>query len=322
MFRKIIFFSLLIFVLFLSNIVFATEEGGIVVKPYVIDEKAHAKDILEYDLVLKNNNDYKVDLYAVVNDILPEEGNRDFDYTADKSTSLSKWINIKRGAIEIFPGEEKHIPLKIKVNLSAKPGQYHSAIIFSSGHNRTQAEENAKKINQTKVLINIEIEDETIEKAQINYFKAQKNIFLKSPISFSLELRNLGNVNLSPHGDIYIYNRQGKEVGNLKINQDSVASLAPGESYIFKPSWPVSRLSGKFKARLNIFYGPNNEFTLQDVVYFYYLPWQRVIIFVGLILFTVIALTVFLFKKTYHHHHQNLPQANNNGVLDLRKRED
>ncbi len=320
MFRKIILiFCVLIVAVCIGGTVIAQEELGIEVSPYVIDEKAHAKDILEYDIILKNNYNHKVDLYAIVNDILPEEGNKDFDYGADKSISLSKWINIKRGVIELFSGEEKKIPLKIKVNLSAKPGRYHAVIIFSQGTNRTQAELEAKKKNQPKVLINIEVEKEIIEKAQIDYFAPIKNVFFKAPVLFSLELKNLGNKEIVPKGYINIYNRKGKEVATLDLNINN-NTISPAETKSFTIDWKPEKLSGRFKAKLNIFYGVNEDKILQDIVYFYYLPWQRVVIFVAFIFLIVIILTVFLFRKTYHHHPQISHHIHNNVVLDLKQK--
>ncbi len=319
MFRKIILISCVFIAIgYIGKIVTAQEEPGIKVSPYIIDEKVHAKDILEYDIILKNNYNHKVDLYAVVNDILPEEGNKDFDYKADKSVSLSKWINIKRGVIELSPGEEEKIPLKIKVNLSAKPGKYHAVVIFSQGTNRTQAELEAKKKNQPKILINIEVEDEIVEKAQIDYFSSAKNVFFKTPVSFFVKLENLGNKEITPKCSISIYNRKGREIDILDFNSENKA-ISPGETQSFSVDWNPKKVSGRFKAKLNIFYGQKEDKILQDIIYFYYLPWQRVVIFVGIIFLIVIALTIFLFKRTYHHtshtHHYI-----HNKILDLRQK--
>ncbi len=323
MFKKIILIlCVLIVVGVINKAVIAQEGSGIEVRPYVIDKKTHAKDILEYDIILKNNYNHKVDLYAIVNDILPEEGNKDFDYSADKSVSLSKWINIKRGVIELSSGEEKKIPLKIKVNLSAKPGKYHAVIIFSQGTNRTQAELEAKKKNQPKVLINIEVEDEIIEKAQIDYFSSAKNVFFETPISFFVKLENLGNKEITPKCLISIYDRKGKEVDTLDFNSENKI-ITPGKKQSFLVNWNPQKTSGHFKAKLSVFYGSKEDKVLQDIIYFYYLPWQRVVVFVSLICLIVITLTVFLFKKTYHHTPQASHYIHNirNGVLDLRQKD-
>lgn len=280
-------------------------QGGIVVSPVIIEQKAEARDILEFSLKITNNTYSKVDLYPIVNDISIKEGRQEFldPSLMDKSTSLARWVKISRGVIELWPGEEKEIPFEIQVNLSAKPGKYYTTITFAQGSNRPEAEERALKLNQPQVMLNIEVEEHIIEKAQILKFQTDKNFFLKFPVKFLLEIENIGNREIKPEGSINIYDRKGQEIASVDINQTQ-AGIASATKNLFENIWQTKKGFGRYKAVLRAEYGDKEKRDLQDTIYFWVLPWQTLIFLGGGLLVLIIVLFLVISKKLRYTKHR------------------
>lgn len=301
--------------------VFAQEAGGLSISPQIIDVKAKARDILEYDVKIKNNSDRRVTMYVLVYDLSPV--NNSYEIVApdklDKTTSITRWVNISRGAVELDPGQETSRKLTVEVNLRAKPGKYYAKIVFSRGRNITIAKENFEKSNQLELLLNIEVVENIVEKAQIQEFKALKNVFLTSPAVFNFSVNNSGNRDISPRGYLYIYNRKNQEVAKLPANPDSRA-IKPEENGQFAVSWDQGRSLGKFKAKLELEYGQKERHDLNETLYFWSLPWRLAAIFGSGLLFVIVILTILIFRKTY----AGAPSAgaflNHEPTVDLRER--
>lgn len=283
--------SILFVIIFLATVFsFALAQSEIVVSPTIIDQKAEARDLLEFSVKVTNNTSSKVNLYPIVNDISITE--------LDKSTSLARWVQISRGVIELWPGQTKEIPFSINVNLYAKPGKYYAVIIFAQGSTRAEAEQKALKLNQPQVLLNIEVEEHIVEGAQIKKFQTEKKFFLNFPVKFLSEIENTGNQEIKPAGFIHIYNRRGEEVGSIDINQTQ-AAIAPQAHNLFENIWqPEKEGLGQYKAVLAAEYGNGGKRDLQDTIYFWVIPWQLLIFFAGTLLALIILLSWLIFKKT------------------------
>jgi len=269
------------------------QNSGLVISPHIIDEKAQAGDLLKYNIKIKNESSKKANLYAMVNDMSESEGEMDFINPADldKSTSVARWIKFKRGVIELMPGEEIVVPLEINISGTAKPGKRFARIALPDGSNRTIANSNMSKKSYAQLNINIAIEENIIEKAQVKNFTSLKNVYLLPPASFRINLNNFGNKTIHPRGSIYIYNRRGEEVGNIDINPDA-NSIVAGDLWEQIIDWENTKGFGKFKAKLEIEYGEKDKRDLQDTVFFWFFPWKVLLTFFGItFLFLVLMIT-------------------------------
>ncbi len=240
------------------------------VAPAIIDLKAYPRDILSGKITITNNDSAKKDIYVFVYDISSETGQEQFldPSRADKSSSLANWLSISRGVIELLPKEQKEIDWRVDVNLSAKTGIYHSVIYFSDGTVRADAEKKLKEA--PKVLMNLEAREKIIESAQLKKFFAEKNYFFKTPAKFYFQMENIGNRAVFPEGEIIIYKISGEEIASLKIEGEN---MAPNEIKKMGKEWYFKNRAGKFKAFLDISYGPGKRF--QDTVFFWAIPFEE-----------------------------------------------
>ncbi len=300
-FYKLVVLSLILAVLSVLPLG-SLAQSEIIVTPVIIEAKAEARDILEYSakLAYSTGSTAKADIYAIVNDISMTEGGQEFidPYLLDKNTSLARWVQIDRGVIELWPGEEKEIPFSIQIFQNAKPGKYYATIAFARGATRPDAEEQSLKLNQPHILLNIEVEEHIVEKAQIKKFQTEKNFFFGSPIKFLLEIENIGNREIKPEGLIYIYNRKGQDIGSIDVNQ-AQAGILPAASNLFESIWQAKMGFGQYKAQLSAEYGSQEKRDLQDTVYFWVFP-RQILIFSGGFIFLIFILLLVVAKKPRH----------------------
>ncbi|MCK5510574.1 hypothetical protein KAI65_03475 [Candidatus Parcubacteria bacterium] len=317
----------LLIILFIFSLFFAAvfeqarADGGLEISPLIIDEKAKASEIIERIIKIKNNTEHKVSIYPTVNDLSMSEGKQEFlnPSSLDKTISLARWIRIKRAATQIMPGEEMEVPFSIEINQSAVPGKRYAIIFFPSASNRPLAEAKIDKENVPQIMVNVEIEDETVEKIQLINFSALAKTYFTWPIKFSVELKNIGNIALKPEGQVLIYNRREQYLDSLKFNEMS-ESIEAGEQKKIYLDWNAKKGIGKFKAKLELEYGEKDRRDLADTVYFWILPIPFVLFFVGGLFLITAFLVIYLFRKTYsarHHAYKHKP-IQEDGVLDLK----
>lgn len=261
--------------------------------PAVIDGKGKVREILHYSMTVVNTTKHLVTVYPWVTDIDTNEGNSgssDLAGTHEKelSESLARWIEVTRGSVDLLPGEQKDVPITIQINLNAKPGVYHSAIHLSAGGTRPDAE--ANKNDTMDVLVNIEVLDDINERLQLNTFVPAKGVFANETASFNYHIENIGNRGEVPHGKIRIYDKSGREVASVDANQDA-KRLEPSSKLMLSSVWASGNSFGRYKAMLDLEYGGRG--TLQDTVYFWVIPWKKLLgMFVSLIVLCVAAAIV------------------------------
>jgi len=283
-----------IFLLFFPLFVFAQDEISIL--PAIIDEKAQPGFLLSYSVTIENKTNSLVWIYPIVMDILPE-GGRVFPQKTfpERTKSLGSWVSIERGRIEIPPNNKVSLSLSIKVDPGAKEGVYYGVIVFARGHDYYEAEKNAISKREPELLLRFQVEENIVEKAEIKSFKTEKKFYLSGPVNFLLEIKNIGNREIIPEGEIFIYDRNQKEVSSLKINPQK-EKIGIQETKTFEISWQTKGGFGKYKALLSAEYGQKTKRDLQDTIYFSILSWQFLLIFVSFF-FVLIIFSLWLILR-------------------------
>jgi len=256
--------------------------------PMIIDGKGKPRDILSYTIVLRNESKRLLTIYPWVTNFTASSGTEPMpdSTSADLSTSLANWIEVTRGVISLEPGESKEVPVLIQINLAAIPGERHALIKFAHGTNRIEAESNAD--GTLTIPVNIEVVDDARESLQLGRFAPTKRWFTGEEATFNVALDNTGNRGIVPRGKIRIYDRRGAEVASLDANQDG-ERLEPSTHALLSAVWNADGEFGRYKAFLDLSYGENGLATLQDTVFFWIIPWPKVVgLFLSIMVVSVI----------------------------------
>ena len=216
--RTLICASALIALFAAPLVVFADTSMGLTVMPVVFDEKGKARDIINETITLSNTSTYPLELYSSVNDVNDATGQQPFQYAQNSSglsDSLSNWIELTRGVIDLAPGEVKSVPFVITINENAVPNMYHANITFGEGNTRDQAQAAAPLAT---VSVNLEVDADIKIAMQLNKFTSDNIVFTGDDVLFNYQLQNIGNQVVQPEGEIDIYDRngQGSRIGRCE----------------------------------------------------------------------------------------------------------
>ncbi len=289
------------------------------VSPTIIREMEKV-DVAEYDIKIKNNLESgNVGLYPLVYEVGVDGVYKYYDdQSLNQDSSLAKWIDFKRSVIELAPGQENIQKLRVRPSPNAKEGSYQAVIILSRGSTQLGAAEAAEKYNEAKITINLTIKAHIIERAEVSEFKPISPILTKSPLGFSLKIKNIGNRPVTPKGDVLLYTKNGKElssvsIGGQTIKPDQVGDYSVEIKFLGTP--------GRYKVKFLGEYGDGNK-ELQDIIYVLYLPAVVLTILIVLLLSLIGYLAVLINKRRMRKEggdNDTAEKGRNGYVINLKK---
>ncbi len=267
------------------------QSAQLTVTPVVIDEKAKARDIIKESVTITNTASHKLSIYPAVNNIEARDGEQQFtpaQGSEDLAASLANWIELSRGVIELSPGETKEVPFVIHVNLNAVPGTYHAQISFFAGTTRDEAQAAGALAT---VAVNLAVEEDVKEIMQLAKFTTGKFYLSGDDVRFDYLLENIGNQDLSPRGEIRVYDRTGAEVASVDVNKEGKA-VSPEQISQLASVWSAAQGFGPYKALITVYYGRGQTASVQDTIFFWIVPWKQLI---GLFVAGLAAVIFFAF---------------------------
>ncbi len=269
------------------------------VSPLIIDIEAEPRDTFTYDIKLKNNESRYLRLYASVNEIELGDTNEIKEFItpsmSDRTSTVTSWLEITRGRIELVDNEEKEIPLTVRINQNAKPGLYHAFVGFSSGSNRDIAQQSVIDGQGSGVILRIQVGSKQEEFLRLVSFTTDRFSFGPDKGLMTYVIENTGDVPLTPVGDIVIYDGKGKELTNLTIESDStLGPIEPGTQRTYTEKLPFTDRLGRNKAFLTIEYGETNRAAVYDTNFYFSIPWTYLLIIMILLTVVFAALVLIL----------------------------
>lgn len=298
-----------------------TQAANFSVSPVLIDVEVSPRDIVTKDITLKNESPNKITLYATVNEIAVDEGGAIKEFVSpvmtDRTNTVTSWLEIGRGRIELEVGETKTVPLTIRMNPKAEAGEYHALIGFVNTNKRPDAEARALAGEADGVIVKIAIEEKTNELLRISSFLIDRFVFAKDEGTITIEIENNGEDDATPNGEIIFYNSRGEEVSSMTVNSDN-NRIAPGEKTTITTKVPFHESLGRYKANLVLRYGADQQAAVFDTTQFFILPLPLLIgILVAIVLLSL--LVTYLLRRTFY---DELHEDDDGNALPLYVRKD
>ena len=292
-------------VLVLSCLVVApayTFASDVVINPIFIDLEVEGRDSITKDITLKNETDSKLVLYATVNEVAVNTTGEIMQFITpamtDRTDTVTSWIEITRGRIELEPKETKIVPLTVKINAYAKSGDYHAFIGFVSASKRFEAEAVALRGDANGVILKVAVEEKTDELLRINSFLIDRFVFNEAGSNIDLEIKNEGDSPVSPSGEIIFYNSRGEEISSVPVTVDG-ESIPGGESRTVSTKIPFNKELGRFKANVLLNYGTNQQAAVFNTTQFFMVPLPIVIgILIAIVIFSL--LLTYLLRRAFN----------------------
>jgi hypothetical protein len=299
MFAKKIIPTLFLFCLLFPSIGVANE---ITIRPFLIDETVEARDVLTRTITLTNQyQDRKLVVFATVNEISVDSAGEIKEFITpvmtDRTNTVTSWVEISRGRIELEPGATIEVPLTLRIHPYVKYGEYHVFIGFVPESTRPEAEKIALQGEAGGVIVKVTVADDIQESLRVGGFLIDRFVIVESDRNVSIKVRNDGELPSTPSGEVIFYNSKGEEVAAIPVNTSGTV-VAPGEEITLSEKLPIENDLGRYKANLDLKYGVNQKASLADTTFFYSLPLQLVLfIFFGILIITLFV--TLLFKRVF-----------------------
>lgn len=295
---QIIFFAVTLLFLATFNISYASELS---IRPFLIDNTLSPREVAKNTITIKSEyTSRKAVVFATVNEISIDVTGEIKEFVSpvmtDRTDTVTSWIEITRGRIEILPGETAEIPLTIRVHPHAKPGEYHAFIGFVEASDRPTAEAIALAGEAKGVIVKIVIADNREDSMKISGFKIDRFVTGDESRHIAIEIENTGDLASAPVGEIIFYDSRGNEVTSVPVNETG-KTVEPGKSVILESSVPIEGDLGRFKANVNLQYGSTQKASLYDTTFFYLMPMHLLLLLFGAIL-VISILFAFLVRRT------------------------
>jgi hypothetical protein len=230
------------------------------------------------------------------------------------------WVTFSEDEFTIQPNETKAITMTIELPPKAALGYYY-AVTFSRAESAATSGTQAAVEGATAIIVLLEAKVPSAKRdVVIERFAVNSRVYEFLPASFTVKLKNKGNIHLAASGNIFI-SRNGKQLGTIDVNRLQ-GNILPGSSREFSAEWsdgfpryqeltdqkgvtldkdgkpvqkldwnfntPLSKLRfGKYTATLLMAYSDGDkDVPLEATVTFWVIPWR----IIGTILLIAILL--------------------------------
>jgi hypothetical protein len=287
------------------------------VSPLLIEHATEARDLFEETVKITNTTDRKLRIFPTVNEItIGDEGEIKSFVPAsmsDNTTSITSWIEVTRGRVEINPGETIKIPVSFRIHPNAAPGEYHAFVGFGEGSKRDEVEAKVSTGRVPGVIVRLSLVEKRTEYLRLNRFNIDRFITTSNEAVVTYELENIGGLPITPTGEIIFYNSRGVEQQAIVTNPER-KTIEPNTSMVFEQTIPDIGVVGRHKALLNVEYGTAMRANLYDTTYFNIVPVVYLALLFGFLLLVSLGLAFW-----YHRSKEQPYDAENEVAVYVRK---
>lgn len=155
-----------------------------------------------------------------------EEGDTFFD-----------WVRFSESSFTLAPNEWKTVTATFDIPKEASFGYYY-AFVFSRAQEEKPLEESQTAIvGGTAVLVLLEARvPDAKRQVEVTEFSLDRAFYEFLPATFTVRLKNTGNVHIAPRGNIFIDRGNTRDIAILEINQEK-GSILPNSSREFDTTW-------------------------------------------------------------------------------------
>ena len=271
------------------------------VEPLVIDHTLTPRENTTSQITVRNTGSRLERVYATVNAVTLDGAGAIEEFTprsqSDNRSTVTSWLAIDRGRIEIPPGESHQLTLEVSINSQVEPGVYHAFIGIASGRNREVAEERVRSGQAPGTIVRIEIAEQRTSYLRLDTFTVDRFVYDPDRSVVRYVVENPGDIAHTPQGEVIIYDTRGNELVSAAVNPEAV-TIDPGATHTFTMPVPDTDRMGRHKAFLSLHYGQGQLATIQDTTFFFRIPLYHILILFFIVLGTVM-LVAYLIHRRY-----------------------
>lgn len=196
--------------------------------------------------------------------------------------SIKSWISPVQQLL-LQPRQVKQLPITIIVPAGASPGAHYGVIRFTG----TPPNLDGTGVSLSAslgALVLLKVNGNVKENLSLTQFTVKHNgqsgpVFEATPLDFSQQIKNTGNMFEAPTGQIMIKNMFGKTIAAVNINLEK-RNILPDSTRQFtepldKSVIGTKMLFGRYSAQMHLTYGAKNQ-TLDSSLTFWVIPYKLI----------------------------------------------
>lgn len=261
----------------------ATVAQAVSISPAKLDLSVAPGDTVNGTIIVGNTINEPQNLIITIKDFIidPETGQTHYqDDSIDVPRGLKNWISFEETSHAVEANEGYEFNYSINIPEDAVPGGYSTAIIARSSEDSIDPESSGVGMVAGAVgKITLTVKGDFTEEIMVENFEVSEPDFLKGNIVFLTTIKNLGDANTAPTGEITIYDENGDQVeGVYAVMREAYGQLVeaergdeipfnptlntvlPEQTKVFKTSWENRKIdTGNYTAKLELYYGKDAE---------------------------------------------------------------
>lgn len=232
----ILFLSLVSFGFVLKNSFAQTANNyDVTISPVFFDLTSDPGTTLNEKIKIRNNTTSPIPIKLSVNK-LSGDLNGNLTLSKDKNDLTLSWITFENDTVVLKPLEWTEIPLTIEVPKDAAYG-YYWTIALTQDNASPLAKSGVSLTGAAAVPVLLDVKKPGAKmQGKVVKFVSDSNFYEYPPVKFSLSFENTGNVHVRPHGNIFIKDVLGRQVGLLDVNIGQ-GTVLPNSVRTFDTTW-------------------------------------------------------------------------------------
>lgn len=235
------------------------------------------------------------------------------DGSGNVITTSIDWIHPELDKFTLNHGERVIMDIEVNVPEDVPAGGYYASVLIANKGKDREAGSGVEVISRVGIPLMITVPGDVIERGLVKEFRPSKFFHMTGPVLFFTEFENLGNIHLSPEGEIKVRNLIGSVVAQIPLESWTVL---PNNSRIWQAQWSRTWLLGKYDAELTVFYGSDNQKVTKHVS-FYAFPWH-----VFLLILAIFTIIYFVINKVTDKYEVRKKEKFDKGILEKVEEED
>ena len=155
----------------------------------------------------------------------------------EKGDDFFDWVSFSENSFDVVPNEWKTITATFNIPKTAAFGYYYAITFSRAEGEKPTGPRQTKIVGATATLVLIEVRVLNAKReVEVLEFSSDHKFYEFLPLTFSVKLKNKGNVHVAPRGNIFIDRGKTHDMAILEINPDK-GNILPDSNRIFETKW-------------------------------------------------------------------------------------
>lgn len=155
----------------------------------------------------------------------------------EKGDDFFDWVSFSENSFDVAPNEWKTITATFKIPETAAFGYYYAITFSRAEEEKPSGARQTAIVGATATLVLVEVRVPNAKReVEVLEFSTNHKMYEFLPVTFSVKLKNKGNVHIAPRGNIFINKGKARDVAILEVNLDK-GNVLPSSNRTFETKW-------------------------------------------------------------------------------------